>query len=65
MYTLNLCNVIYQLYYYLLQLFLLISRLRFLAGVSISKSQKVIEWIDSKVEGYSRPEKHYEPILHN
>ena len=37
---------------------------RFLAGVSISSSQKLIEWIDRKV-GYSRPEKHCEPIQHN
>ena len=28
-------------------------------------SQKLIEWIDGKVEGPSRPEKHYEPIQHN
>ena len=24
-----------------------------------------MEWIDKEVEGYSRPEKHYEPIQHN
>ena len=36
-----------------------------LVAVSISNSQKLIEWIDKKVEGYSRPEKYYEPILHN
>ena len=40
-------------------------KLRFLVGVSISNSQKLIEWIKRKVEGYSRPEKHYEPIQHN
>ena len=39
-----------------------LSRLRFLIGVSISNSQKLIEWIYRKVEGYSRPEKHQEPI---
>ena len=38
---------------------------RFLAGVSISSSQKLIEWIDRKVKGYSRSEKHYEPIQQN
>ena len=36
-----------------------------LVGISISSSQKLIEWIDRKVEGYSRPEKHYEPTQHN
>ena len=30
-----------------------------MVGVSISNSQKLIEWIDRKVEGYSRPEKHW------
>ena len=29
------------------------------------QTQKLIEWIDRKVEGYSRPEKHHEPIQHN
>ena len=24
-----------------------------------------IEWINREVEGYSRPENHYEPIQHN
>ena len=33
--------------------------------VSIANSQKLIEWIDRKVEGYSRHEKHYKPIQHN
>ena len=31
----------------------------------MSSSQKLIKWIHRKVEGYSRPEKHYEPIQHN
>ena len=31
-------------------------KLRFSVGVSLSKSQKLIEWIDRKVEGYGRPE---------
>ena len=31
----------------------LIDKLRFLAGVSILHSQKLIEWGDRKVEGYS------------
>jgi len=31
----------------------------------MSNSQKLVEWTDRKVEGYSRPEKHYEPIQHN
>ena len=39
--------------------------MRFLVGVSISNSQKSIKWIDSKVGGYSRPEKQYEAIQHN
>ena len=29
------------------------------------QTQKLIEWIDKRVEGYSRPEKHHEPIQHN
>ena len=37
----------------------------FLVGVSISNSQKLLELIYRKVEGYSRPEKHHEPIQHN
>ena len=41
-----------------------VDKLRFLAGVSISNSQKLIEWIVRKVEGYSRPEKSYESIQH-
>ena len=28
------------------------------------KTQKLIEWTYRKVEGYSRPEKHHEPIYH-
>ena len=28
----------------------------------MSNSQKLIEWKYRKVEGYGRPEKHYEPI---
>jgi len=43
----------------------LLSGLRVLVGVSTSNSQKLIEWIDRKVEGYSRPEKHYQPSQHN
>ena len=35
-----------------------VDKLRFLAGVSISNSQKLIEWIYKKVEGYSISEKH-------
>ena len=31
----------------------------------MSNSQKLIEWTDRKIEGYSRPENHYEPIQHN
>ena len=34
-------------------------------GVSISNSQKLIEWPYGEVEGYSRPEKHYGPTQHN
>ena len=34
-------------------------------GLSMSNSQKLIEWTDRKIEGYSRPENHYEPIQHN
>ena len=34
-------------------------------GVSISNSQKLIEWIDRKVEEYSGPEKHCEPVQYN
>ena len=30
--------------------------------VSTSNSQKLIEWIDRKVEGYNRSEKHYEQL---
>ena len=42
-----------------------VDKLRFLAGVSTSNSQKLIEWIYRKVEGYSGPGKHCEPIQHN
>ena len=28
----------------------------------MSNSQKLVEWTDRKVEGYSRSEKHHEPI---
>ena len=31
----------------------------------MSNSQKLTELIDRKVEGQSRPHKHYEPIQHN
>ena len=37
----------------------------FLVWVSIWNSQKLIEWADRKLEGYSIFEKYYEPILHN
>ena len=37
-----------------------VGKLRFLVGVSILNFQKLIGWIDRKVEGYSRPEKHHE-----
>ena len=40
-------------------------KVRFLVGVSISNSQKLIERMYREVEEYSRPEKHYEPIEHN
>ena len=33
--------------------------------VSIRNCQKLIEGTDRKAEGYSRPEKHYEPFQHN
>ena len=36
-----------------------------MVGISISNSQKLIEWVDRKVERYGRSEKHYEPIQHN
>ena len=45
--------------------YLKVGNLGFLVGVSISNSQKLIACIYRKVEGYSRPEKHYEPIQHN
>ena len=37
--------------------FFKVDKLRFLVGVSVSNSQKLIERIDRKLEGYSRPEK--------
>ena len=40
-------------------------KLRFLVGVSISKSQKLIEWIYREVEGCSSLEKHCSPVQHN
>ena len=40
-----------------------VDKLRFLVGVSMSNSQKLLEWVDRKV-GYSRSEKHY-LIQHN
>ena len=40
----------------------LVGKKRFLVGISISNSKKLI---GRKVEGYSRPEKHYEPVQHN
>ena len=39
-----------------------VDKLRFLVGVSISNSQKLIEWLYREVEGDSRPEKHHELI---
>ena len=39
--------------------------MRFLGGVSISNSQKLIEWRYREVERYSGPEKHYEPVWCN
>ena len=56
---------VYIYFYYILQLFFKVDELRFLVGVSISNSQKPVDWIYREVEGYSRPEKHYEPIQHN
>ena len=41
-----------------------VDKLRFLAEVSISNSQKLIGSTDRKVEGYGRSEKHYEPVQH-
>ena len=35
-------------------------KLRFLVEVSISNSQKLIEWIYREVGVYTRPEKHYD-----
>ena len=45
--------------------FFKVDKLRFLVRVSMSNSQKLIEWMYRDVEGYSRPEKHCEPIQHN
>ena len=39
--------------------------IKILVVVSILYSQKLIEWIDRKVEGHNRPEKGYKPIKHN
>ena len=41
-----------------------VDKLRVLVRLSISNSQKLTEWIYREVEGYSRPEKHYEPVQH-
>ena len=51
-------STLYYNYFY-------VDKLGFSVGVSLSSSQKLIEWIDRKVEGYHKPEKHYEPIQHN
>ena len=48
-------------YHYLLK----IDKLWFLIGILVSCSQKLIERIYRKVEGYSRPEKYREPTEHN
>ena len=45
-------------FHYIYNYFFWVGKLRFLIGVSISNSQKLIEWIYREVEGYSRPEKH-------
>ena len=47
--------------------FFRVDKLKCLVGVSISNSQKLIEWVDRKVliEGYNGPEKHSETIQHN
>ena len=45
--------------------FFKVDKLRFLVRVSMSNAQKLIEWMYRDVEGYSRPEKHCEPIQHN
>ena len=42
-----------------------LSRLIFSVAVSISNSQKLIEWIYRKVEEYRKPEKLCEPTQHN
>ena len=42
-----------------------VDKLRFLVGISISNSQKLIEWIYRKVEEYRKPEKLCEPTQHN
>ena len=39
--------------------------MRLSVGVSISNSQKLIPWIDRKVEQCNRSEKHYEPTQCN
>ena len=40
-------------------------KIRFLVGVLISNSQKLIKWIYREVEGYNRPQKYYEPMQDN
>ena len=52
------------MFHFILQLFS-IDKLIFLVAVSISNSQNLIEWVDRRVEGYSRPEKHYESTQHS
>ena len=39
-------------------------KFRFLVEISISDSQKLMEWIYRKIEEYSRPETHHEPTEH-
>ena len=56
-YTVTYSSTIYYNYF--------LCKFRFLVGVSMSNSQKLIEWIYREVEGYSRPKRHYEPIHHN
>ena len=51
--------------HYILQLFFKVGKLKFLLGVSITNSQKLIQCIYREIKGYSRPDKHCEPIQHN
>ena len=60
----NIYNIYTNIYNNIIYTIILSSKLRFLVGVSISNSPKLIEWIYRAVEGYSRPEKHGEPIQH-